>query len=84
MKDNDEQLGLSLLQTLYELARADIPATPTVLTDWLGAPEPELQDLLTRLDAQGLADAQRCRLTMKGLVLALTLAGTTKLAQQAA
>jgi len=84
MKDNDKQLGLSLLQTLYELARADIPATPKVLADWLGAPEPQLQDLLTRLDAQGLADAQSCRLTMKGLVLALTLAGTTKLAKQAA
>lgn len=84
MKDDEEQLGLSLLETLYELARADIPATYEVLTEWLGAPRPQLQDLLTRLEAQGLADAQRCRLTMRGLVLAVTLAGTAKLAKQAA
>ncbi len=84
MKDNDERLGLSVLEALYELAQADIPATPTALADWLNAPEPQLRDLLTRLDAQGLVDAERTRLTMKGLVLALSTAGSTKLARRAA
>lgn len=84
MKDNDERLGLSVLEALFELAQADIPATPEALADWLDAPEPQLRDLLTRLDAQGLIDAGRTRLTMKGLVLALSTAGTTKLARRAA
>ena len=84
MKQEDEQLGLSLLETLYELARADIPATLDVLAEWLDTPEPQLRGLLTRLDAQGLVDAERCRLTMKGLVLALTTAGSRKLAKHAA
>ncbi len=84
MKQEDEQLGLSLLETLYELARADIPATLDVLAEWLDAPEPQVQDLLTRLDAQGLVDAPHCRLTMQGLVLALTTAGSRKLAKHAA
>lgn len=84
MKQENEQLGRSLLETLYELARADIPATLDVLAEWLDAPEPQLRGLLTRLDAQGLVDAERCRLTMKGLVLALTTAGSRKLAKHAA
>ncbi len=84
MKDNDERLGLSVLEALYELAQADIPATPKALADWLNAPEPQLRDLLTRLDAQGLVDAERTRLTRKGLVLALSTAGSTKLARRAA
>ncbi len=84
MKQENEQLGRSLLETLYELARADIPATLDVLAEWLDAPEPQLRGLLTRLDAHGLVDAERCRLTMKGLVLALTTAGSRKLAKHAA
>ena len=84
MKDNDERLGLSVLEALFELAQADIPANPEALADWLNAPESQLRDLLTRLDAQGLVDAGRTRLTMKGLVLALSRAGTTKLARRAA
>ncbi|MDH3729072.1 MAG: hypothetical protein OER77_16195 [Myxococcales bacterium] len=83
-KDNDEQLGLAVLQVLYDFARADIPATPEALADWLDTPKPQLGDLLTRLDAQGLIDANRTRLTMKGLVLALSMAGTTKQAKRAA
>jgi Mn-dependent DtxR family transcriptional regulator len=84
MKDNDEQRGLSALEALYELARADIPATLKALAHWLDTPEPQLRDLLIRLDAQGLVDAHRTRLTMKGLVLALSKAGTRKQAKRAA
>jgi DNA-binding IclR family transcriptional regulator len=84
MNDNNERLGLSVLAALFELARADIPANPKTLADCLGAPEPQLRDLLAGLDAQGLVDADRTRLTMKGLVLALSTAGTFKLAQRAA
>ena len=84
MKLEDEQLALCLLETLYDLARADIPATPEGLAEWLKAPESQVQDLLTRLDAQTLVDASHCRLTMQGLVLALSIAGTTKFAKHAA
>ena len=84
MKHQDEQLALCLLETLYELARADIPATAEMLAEWLETPESQVQDLLTRLDAQALVDGPHCRLTMQGLVLALSIAGTTKLAKHAA
>jgi Mn-dependent DtxR family transcriptional regulator len=84
MKHEDEQLALCLLEALYDLARANIPATPEMLAEWMEAPESKVQGLLTRLDAQALVDAPHCRLTMQGLVLALSIAGTRKLAKHAA
>ncbi len=83
-KAKDEERGLAVLEVLYELARADIPATPDALADWLGIPKAQLRDLIARLDAQGLVDANRTRLTMQGLVLALAKARTGKQAQRAA
>ena len=80
MQNNQEKLGWRLLETLYEAGRTDIQATPEVLATWLSVPETHVQELLVGLDAQGLVDGPRCRLTMHGLVLAVSLHGAQKLA----
>jgi Mn-dependent DtxR family transcriptional regulator len=82
MENNDEKLAWRLLETLFEVGRADIQATPEVLASWLGVPETHVQELLARLDAQGLVDAARCRLSMQGLVLAVSMHGAQKLSRQ--
>ena len=82
MANQDEKLGWRLLETLYELGRADIDANPEVLATWLDVPETHVQELLTRLDAQGLVDETRCRLSMQGLVLAVSMHGAQKLSRQ--
>jgi len=79
MENKQEKLAWRLLETLYEVGRADTHATPEVLSTWLDVPETCVQELLTRLDAQGLVDAARCRLSMQGLVLAVSLHGAQKL-----
>jgi Mn-dependent DtxR family transcriptional regulator len=81
MQNNHEKLAWRLLETLYEVGRADIAATPEVLASWLDVPETRVQELLRRLDAQGLVDAARCRLSMQGLVLAVSMHGAQKLAR---
>ncbi len=82
MTKNDEKLAWQLLLRLYEVGRADIAATPEVLATWLDVPETRVQELLRRLDAQGLVDETRCRLSMQGLVLAVSMDGAQKLARQ--
>ena len=79
MQNNEEKLGWRLLETLYDVGRADIQASPEVLATWLDVPETHVQALLVGLDAQGLVDGPRCRLTMQGLVLAVSLHGAQKL-----
>ncbi|MBW1906720.1 MAG: hypothetical protein JRJ24_15725 [Deltaproteobacteria bacterium] len=79
MENNDEKLGWCLLETLYEAGRADTHATPELLSTWLDVPETRVQELLSGLDAQGLVDGSRCRLSMQGLVLAVSLHGAQKL-----
>jgi Mn-dependent DtxR family transcriptional regulator len=82
MDNYEEKLGWRLLETLYEVGRADIQATPEVLASWLDVPENRVRELLARLDAQGLVDGARCRLSMQGLVLAVSLHGAQKLSMQ--
>ena len=82
MQNNQGKLSWRLLETLYEVGRADIQATPEVLATWLDVPETRVQQLLARLDAQGLVDGARCRLSMQGLVLAVSLHGAQKLTIQ--
>jgi len=84
MQNNEEKLGWRVLETLYEVGRADIQATPEVLATWLDVPETRVQRLLAGLDAQGLVDGPRCRLSMQGLVLAVSLHGAQKLSTQSA
>jgi Mn-dependent DtxR family transcriptional regulator len=84
MGNDKEKLAWRLLETLYALGRADIAASPEVLTAWLDVPESLVQELLSRLDTQGLVDERRCRLSMRGLVLALSMHGAQKLSRQSA
>lgn len=84
MKTNDEQRALLLLETLYELARGDVPADLPALTEWSGLDPETVRALLGRLDAQQLVCAETCRLTMQGLVLAVSLCGSRKVAKDAA
>jgi Mn-dependent DtxR family transcriptional regulator len=80
MQNNEEKLGWGLLEALYDVGRADTQPTPAILATWLDVPETHVQELLLRLDAQGLVDGPRCRLTMQGLVLAVSIHGAQKLA----
>ncbi len=84
MRQDEEKLAWRLLETLFALGRADIAATPEVTASWLDVPETHVQALLRQLDDQGLVDADRCRLSMKGLVLAVSMHGAQKLARQSA
>jgi len=84
MYDEQQQRALRVLGALYEMARADIHATPEAVAEWLGMPDDRVGDLLERLDAQGLIDREPCRLTMTGLVLAVSWEGSQKIARHAA
>lgn len=84
MAKDEEKLAWRLLEALFELGRADIAATPPALATWLDVPETRVQSLLPRLDAEGLVDSERCRLSMRGLVLAVSMHGTQKLCRQSA
>jgi Mn-dependent DtxR family transcriptional regulator len=81
MHDSKEKLAFQVLATLYELGRGDVPATPERIADWLGVPASRVQELLVALDAQGLVELERCRLTMRGLVLAVSMHGAQKLSR---
>ena len=82
MTIDDETIAWRMLQSLYELGRADFDATPSLLAKWADTAEVDVVSVLLRLDAQGLVDASRCRLTMKGLVLAVSMDGAQKLSRQ--
>jgi hypothetical protein len=82
MTIDDETLAWRLLETLYELGRADLDPTSTLLAEWVDAPETRIARVLERLDAQGLVDSERCRLSMQGLVLAVSMHGAQKLSRQ--
>lgn len=84
MKKDDEKLAWQLLEAMYQMGRADLDATPEALGAWLNVPGAHVQALLTRLDAQDLVDRARCRLTMTGLVLAVSMDGACKLARHLA
>ena len=64
------RLQLATLQLLYKLAREDRPADLAVVAAQLGQTCSTIDRVLVELEAAGLADADRVRLTMQGLVLA--------------
>jgi DNA-binding IscR family transcriptional regulator len=64
-----------VLEALLDLARTDRHATAGLLASLTGIPLKALNALLEELDELGLVDAERCRLTMPGLVLAACAQG---------
>lgn len=62
---------LAALQVLFQLARADQPATARRMASALGVSAVEACRLLLELERLGLADAGRVRLTLVGLTMAV-------------
>lgn len=68
-----DPLSLRVLRGLYDLAQADVPAETCVLGRMLGVRPSEVASGLLRLERLGLACAERARLTMRGLAVAVRL-----------
>ncbi len=60
---------LGVLNALYVLARLSLPASPALISRHLGLCELEVRHELKRLDEKGLATADTCRLTLRGLAV---------------
>jgi hypothetical protein len=68
-----EHLPKLTLLALLDLARGDVPADAGSLARVLGRSPTECATVLVRLDALGLCDATRARLTFRGLAIAASL-----------
>lgn len=55
------------LRALYELAELDVSADADLLARALGMPPGDVNRVLRELDARGLVDLKRVRLTLQGL-----------------
>ena len=66
-----QNLDPRILHALFDLAQADIHATPEQLARWLGVPSMELAPAVDRLARRGLIDRERLRLTLMGLAQAV-------------
>lgn len=60
------------LLVLFNLAREDEPADLSLIAARLGLSCVETDDLLSQLDRAGLVDAERVRLTLPGLAIAVS------------
>lgn len=63
---------IAALALLYRLAHADRPADLALVADNLGVSCTAADALLAELEAIGLVDAERVRLTLAGLALAVS------------
>ena len=61
-----------LLRALWRLAKDDEQADLGIVAELIGVSCVETDELLQALDRDGLVDAERCRLTMSGLVCAVS------------
>jgi len=68
-----DPLARRVLRALYELAELDCPATPGVLAQAIGLRAVDVARVLLVLDARGLANAARSRLTLTGLAQAVRI-----------
>ena len=66
------QPQMQALAVLYQLARQDRPADVSLVAAALGRSCVQADRLLAELDGLGLVDADRARLTMAGLALAVS------------
>ncbi len=70
MLNNTERLALV---ALVRMARNNRHATAIRLASAIGVTPAEAREALTSLDAKGFADAERVRLSLNGLVVAMSL-----------
>ncbi|MFT3926011.1 MAG: hypothetical protein QM778_25935 [Myxococcales bacterium] len=66
-----------VLRALFQLALADCPADAGSVARLLGLRASQVAQALVELDVQGLVDAERARLTMRGLAVAAGLPAIT-------
>ncbi|MCG8557185.1 MAG: MarR family transcriptional regulator [Proteobacteria bacterium] len=66
------------LYALFELARADRPAQAGVIAEAIGSTPSVVARALVELEQEGLVDATRARLTMRGLAVAAALENDAK------
>jgi Mn-dependent DtxR family transcriptional regulator len=65
--------ALSVLFAVYDLAAADVPAHAGRIAARVGLSPTEVAEILLHLEARGLVDAGRARLTLRGLAVAHAL-----------
>ena len=63
----------TLVTVLFDLARLGVTPTDARVASRLGIATERVSRALRELDARGLADAKRCRLTLAGLGMAAQL-----------
>jgi hypothetical protein len=69
----DAKLALALLVSLYDFARADLVADLDTLAGRLAVRRERVETALAHLEERRLADADRIRLTLTGLAVAVGL-----------
>lgn len=69
----------SILFVLFDLARADRPATVDRIAARLGTSPNQVRQRLDQLERLKLVDAQRVRLTLAGLAIATSLSANRTL-----
>ena len=72
------QRHINTLRVLFSLARDDRPADLALVAAELGASCVETDELLDQLEDAGLVDANRVRLTLSGLTLAVSAGAATE------
>jgi Mn-dependent DtxR family transcriptional regulator len=70
----DKNTMVSVLVALFDLARMNRPANVERVAGRVGVSVEEARAALRGLEARGLADAMRARLTLTGLALAASAA----------
>lgn len=80
----DKNTMVSVLVALFDLARMNRPANVERIAGRLGITVEDARAALRGLEARGLADALRARLTLTGLALAASVAQGRELALQSA
>jgi hypothetical protein len=71
-----------VLVALFRMARHNRHATAIRLANAVGITPLEGREVLAALEAKGLVDAERVRVTLNGLVVATSLAASVRVAGQ--
>lgn len=80
----NQDLLFSVLFSIFDLAREDRPAHVGNVANRLGADRRDVVAALKHLERRDLVDAARCRLTMRGILVATALRRACVNAERAA